>query len=368
MKMMKRLIAAVLVAVMTLTFTACHKKGEIAVSAKNFDFTSAYYMCALINADSEAKSKVQENLTEEEASAEKIDYYSKEIDGKKYETWVKDQALANIKEIAAYKILCKENKVELDDEMASNAEMYASYYWSSYGYAAYYEPNGVSQATYAQYMKDSYYAEAYFNHIYGKEGTKAISAADVKKEIYDSFIIADILEATYTSEMTDDQKTDLKKKLDGYVSALKNGKKTFEEVYNEYNNIEETKEEEDHEGHDHEEEPAPKDSLAQVLGDEDSAYAFDYYDEVKKMKTGAIKLIKLNDDAGYMLVVKKDIKADKYYLDSLDSSARHQIADEDFEAEIKKYVETFELEVNKYAIGQFKVKKIKEPDYSNMYQ
>ena len=362
MKIMKRLIAAVLAAFMTLTFTACHKKGEIAVSAKDFDFTSAYYMCALINADSEAKSKVQENLTEEEASAESINYYSKEIDGKKYETWVKDQALANLKEIAAYKILCKENKVELDDEMVSNAEMYASYYWSSYGYSAYYEPNGVGQETYTQYMKDTYYAEAYFNYVYGEEGTKAISAADVKKEIYNSFIIADILEATYTSEMTDEEKTELKEKLDGYVSALKNGKKTFEEVYNEYNNIEETEEEDESES-----DSAPKDSLAQVLGDEDSAYAFDYYDEVKKMKTDAVKLITLDDDSGYMLVVKKDIKADKYYLDSLDSSARHQIADEDFEAEIKKYTETFELEVNKYAINQFKVKKIKEPDYSDMY-
>lgn len=57
MKNIKRIIAAVLVSVMALGFTACHKKDETAVTVGKVNFTSAYYMCALINADSEASQR-----------------------------------------------------------------------------------------------------------------------------------------------------------------------------------------------------------------------------------------------------------------------------------------------------------------------
>ncbi len=364
MKNVKRAIAAILMVIMALSVTACHKKNEIAVSVKDVEFTSAYYMCALINADSEAKSKVQENLTEEEQKAQEIDYYSKKIEDKDYETWVKDQALDSLKKIAAYKLLCKDNKVELTDEMKTEAETYSGYYWSSYGYAYYYEPNGVSQETYKKYMTDSYYAEAYFLHLYGKDGEKEVPAKDLKKEIHSNYIIADIIEAS-TAEMKDAEKKDLKKKLDGYVDALNDGTKTFKDVYNDYNNV---KEEDKKEEHDHDEDEAahPKDEYAQILGGEDTVYAHDKYETIKKMKTGKVKLIELDNDSGYMLVVKQDITKDDYYLEALDNTARHTLADEEYEKIIDEYKNKLELDVNKYAVNQFKVKKIVEPDYSGM--
>ena len=359
----KRIFAALLCLAISLSFAGCHKKDEIAVSTGDVEFTSAYYMAALLDADSQAKSKVQSELTEEEQKSENIDYYSKKIDGKKYETWVKDTAIANLKEIAAYKLLCAENKIELDDEKKTEAESYAGYYWSNYGYSMYYEPNGVSQATYTKYMTDTYYSSLYFDHLYAKDGEKEIPAKDVKSEIYNQFIIA-----TYESEATDNDKAALKKKLQGYVKALEDGSKTFEEVYKEYNNVKDEEEEKhDHEEDTKEETKEPKDSYAQVLGGEDTVYANDHYETVKKMKTGAVKLIELEDKTGFVLVVKQNIKADDYYLDSLDSVARHILKDEEFEKAIDEYVKTFELEINKYAVNQFKVKKIVEPDYNSMY-
>ena len=119
MKNVKRIIAAMLLVVIAFTCTACHKKGEIAVTAKDLEFTSAYYMCALVNAYSTAQNEVYNTLTEEEKSATEIDYFSKKIDDKSFETWVKDEALNHIKEIAAYKLLCKENDVTIpEDELA----------------------------------------------------------------------------------------------------------------------------------------------------------------------------------------------------------------------------------------------------------
>ena len=79
------------------------------------------------------------------------------------------------------------------------------------------------------------------------------------------------------------------------------------------------------------------------------------------MATGEVKLIELDDNAGLVLAVKQDITADSYYLDTLDMTTRHLIADEEFEKDIKDYAAKMEYDINNYAVKQFKVKKIKEP-------
>lgn len=357
MKNIKRMFAAALVLVMALTAAACHQKDEVAVKIGDVEFSSAYYMCALINADSEAKSKVQEELSEDE-STEDVDYYSKKIDDKDFVTWVEDTAMDSLKEIAAYKTLCKENNLEIPEEDLQNAETYASYYWSSYGYSAYFEPNGVGESTYTQYMKDSYYASVYFEHLYGKGGEKEIDAETVKTKMYDNFVIADILNVSFSSK-TDDEITALKDQINGYAEDLKNGKKTFEEVYKDYNGA--TDETEDTAESD---EPRPKDKYASILGAEDTVYASDQYETVKAMATGEVKVIELDDNAGLVLAVKQDITADSNYLDTLDMTVRHLIADEEYEKDIKDYAAKMDCEVNNYAVKQFKVKKIVEPSAS----
>ena len=389
MKTIKRIAALVLVAAMVLSLAACHKKNEIAVTVGDIEFTSAYYMCALIGADSEAKSLVYESLSDEEKSGyETPDYYSKKVEDKDFVTWVEEKAMSELEKIAAYKTLSKENKLELDDEIKTQTETYAEYYWSSYGYSAYYEPNGVSYETYKTFMMDSNYAELYFEHIYGEEGTKAISKEDIKNKIYEKFVIADVLEATYESEATDDDKAALKTKINDYATALKEGKMTFEQVYNDYNGVEEeeetSEEEHDHEHEDEttsstestssedattseteeEEEPTPIDQYASVFGAEGTeGYESDYYDDVKDLAVGEVKVIELEDGTGLALLVKQDIKADEYYLTALDSTVRHMLKDDEFDKDIAEYIKKMEKNVSKYAIGQFKVKEIIEPSY-----
>ena len=357
MKNIKRVFALALVLVMALAVTACHQKDEVAVKIGDVEFSSAYYMCALINADSEAKSKVEEGLSEDESS-EDIDYYSKKIDDKDFVTWVEDTAMDYLKEIAAYKTLCKENDIEISEEDAANTEAYASYYWSSYGYSAYFEPNGVGESTYTQYMKDTYYASLYFEHLYGEGGEKEIDTDTVKTKMYDNFVIADILNVSFSSK-TDDEITALKEKINGYADDLKNGKKTFEEVYKDYNGTTDEAEEEAET-----DEPQPKDKYASILGSEDTYYTSDQYEEVKAMAVGEVKVIELDDNAGLVLAVKQDISADSYYLDTLDITVRHLIADEEYEKDIKEYAAKMDCKVNNYAVKQFNVKKIVEPSAS----
>ena len=207
-------------------------------------------------------------------------------------------------------------------------------------------------------MLDSYYSSVYFEHLYSKGGTKEIAADEVKTKLYDNFVIADLLQGSFSGK-TDDEKTKIKNKFNTYLEDLKSGKKTFEAVYKEENGSN------DDTSSTSTDKKQPKDKYASILGAKDTSYESDQYDTVKAMATGEVKLIELADNAGLILAVKQDIKADDYYIDALDLASRHIIADDDFDKEITDYANKMDCKVNDYAVKQFKVKKIKEPSTSS---
>ncbi len=358
MNSFKKILALSLCLVMGITLTGClHKKNEIAVTVGDVEFTSAYYMCALINANSEGQQRVNEELDEDE-STDEIDYYSKKIDKKSFTQWVEDKAVETLEKIAAYKLLCKENKLELTDEEISEAETYAEYYWSSYGYSNYYEPNGVSQETYTAFMTDNYYSETYFNYVYGKDGTKELSADKVNDEINKNYILADIVTVSYEDEATDEDKAELLTTLEAYGDKIKKGTTTFNSVYEIYNTDAASQDVPTTE--DGETEAVYK--YATVLGAEDTYYESELYDTVKEYELDVPYASVTSDETGVQLIIKRDILKDAYFLEVLDSAARHSIADEDMEDEIEEYLKKQTTKVSKYATGQFKVKNIIIPE------
>lgn len=356
MNTLKRILSAVLcLALMSLCLTGCHKKGEIAVVIGDVEFSSGYYACSLVFADTQARSKVEEGLSEEEAK-EEIDYYKQKVEDTDYVEWVENTALETLKKLAAVKALCKQDGFELDAETVSTAKSNADYLWKTAGYSALLEANGVSAETFNQYMIDSYLTSEYFEHIYGKGGEKEIAADKLLEQMQNNYALVNIIEVS-TSSLEDDAKTEKQNQLNSYETALKSGAKTFEEVYLEYNGIsaDEHTHEEAEEG-----ETQPLDPHATVIGGEDTDYSSDYYEDAKAMAAGEIKVITKDDSIA--LVVKKDIVADPYYLENLDIALRNDIAGDDFEDDIKGYGEKLKCDINKSATGQFKVKKLVYPE------
>lgn len=361
---LKKVCAALLALLVLGTVCACHKKGEVAVTSGDEKFTSAEYLYYLVNANSEAMQKVQDNLTDEEKLNEDYDIYSKEIDGKSYEDWVKDTAMANLKKTAAFIVLCKENGVEPEKEDVEQIEQSVEIFWENEYYESskkLLEDNGIYKETYLKCLKDALYEPAYFNFLYGEGGQKAVSEEELKKALEENFFLADRLDVTFQDE-TDEQKTEIKTKLDGYVTSLQNGSMTFEQVYHDYNGEEEHEEAEDSD------ELKPLDSHAELIPSEEAnkklenySFTTDGYDTLKEMKNGEVKLIEKEDGAGYMLLVKKDILADEYYIKDKDASGviRHFLKDEEFEKDIDDYVDKMDFDINKYAVDRFKVKKLK---------
>lgn len=360
MKQVKRMLAVLLAVLLTFAVVGCHPKNEIAVTIKGEEFTSAYYMCALIYADMEGRQMVDAELAEKEKDkadsekTEEVDYTKQKIEGKKFSKWVKARALENLKSITAYKVKCKDAKITIPEEELATTQTYAEYYWSSYGYAQMFEPNGVGKATFTTYMTDAIYAELYFEHLYGKGGEKEIAADKVESTMLEKLLLVEMIDVTFQEE-TDEQKKEIKTKLDGYVADLQKGTKTFEQVYHDYN------------GGEHTEEPVeegqtkPVNTHASVLGAEGTGFESEHYETAKAMKDGEIKLIEKENAAGYTLLVKRELSADKYYHEQLDMSVRHIIADEEYTADMEKFAKDLKVETNKSAVNLFKVEKIVYP-------
>ncbi len=365
MKFIKKLVAVLLVAVMVFSICGCHKKNEIAVTIGDYEYTSAYYLCALINAYQDGQAEVYQTLTEEEQTTE-VDYFSKKIGDKTFTDWVKDRAIEILKTVSYYKSACKNAKVEIDKDTKTASEYYASMIWQSYSNI--FESNGVSQATFTKFFVDGApsqltdyalyytvgigtpndYEELYFQHLYGKDGDKEISSKKVKKELYNNYLIADVLEVTFTEEQKDSERKEIKAQFEKYEKNLKNGKTTFEKVYKDYNKITD-------------DENLPKsdakDPYASILD-----ISSHNYTDIKKMKTNQVKLFYDEEEGHLQLVVKKDIESDKYYLETLDNSLRHSLKDEEFQEDSKKEIEKLKVNVNDFAVDRFKVKNIKIPE------
>lgn len=362
MNNLKRFFALVLCLALMLTcFAGCHKKGEIAVKIGDVEFTSGYYACAFVLADTEARSKVEEGLSEDELKGE-IKYWKHKIDKTDYAEWVQKTAIDTLTEIAAYKTLCKEKNIELDSETAALAKSEAEYRWDSYGFSALMEPNGVAKDTFIQYIVDGFLADEYFEFLYGKGGEKEVAADKLSKQLTDNYVLVNQLEVSF-SGLTDEQKTEKKNQLAGFEASLKDGSKTFEQIYLEYNNqtAEDHKHEEPKEG-----ELAPLDAHAIVLGAKETYYESEHYDTAKAMAVGEVKVVTLEEDAGLVLLVKKDISADTYYLEeeNYDSMLRHDIVGEEFEKDIEKFAKDLKSDINNSSIKQFKVKNITYPQAS----
>lgn len=366
MKIIKKIAAVLLVAVMVLSICGCHKKDEIAVTIGDHEFTSAYYMCALINAYQDGQSEVYETLSEEEQQSTDIDYFSKKIDNKSFNDWVKDRAIEILKTVSYYKSACEKNKIEIDADTKTASEYYASTIWQSY--SALFEENGVSQATFTKFFVEGApsqmtdyalyymfgmgtpndYEELYFQHLYGKKGDKEIATKTVKKELYNNYIIADVLDVTFTEEQKDSERNKIKKQFEEYEKDLRSGKTTFAKVYKEYNNI--TKEEDLPKSE-------AKDPYASILD-----ITSHNYTDIKKMDTDEVKLFYDKEEGHLSLVVKKDIKSDSYYLKTLDNTLRHSLKDEEYTKDSEKEIKKLEVKINDFAVNRFKVKNIKIPE------
>ncbi len=379
MKILTKAFALLLAGVMIFSFAACHEKDEIAVTVKNGEqteeFTSAFYLYALMTADNEAYEKASAQLTdsgvkEEDITEKKL--YAQKLDGKSYVDWTHARAKEIVAEMAAYKIKCDQNKLTLDKDTVANLETQVQQYWTGYGYQSVYETNGVSYETFKKAMTYPAYSTRYFDFIYGEGGEKEVPEKDILTAMEKNFEIANVISVDL-SELKDDEVKKNREKLDGYVKKLKKGT-PFSEIYNDYYNIKEdattssgassssssapsSSADATSSEVEKEEKLEPKDLYATLLGSKDTeSYANDNFDTVKAMKKGEIKIVEDKEKKTLTLLVRGDIMADEYWTTNLNSVTLDILKGDEFKAEMDKVIEKLDVKVSKDAISAFDVK------------
>lgn len=352
-KILKRALALVVCAGFCFGLAACHPKNEVALNIGGVQFTSAYYSCALVHADSEARNRVDSASTTE---GKTTDYFSQTIEGTDYSTWVKNRALQLCKDIATYSLKCSEAQINAETYL-SEAQSNAEFLWNYYGYSLIMPENGVSLETFKAYYRDQGYQHAYFDSIYGENGSNPIAAQDVEKGVTENYAVADML--TFSdADATEDEFNEEVKKFEAFAERIKKGEK-FAKIYSEYYSTEYTEDKES---------DIMDYSLATVAGDTDTNYANEAYAYLKDMKNGEVKVVKKEAGEGtpasLYLLLKGDIMAEEnVYLDGLKTAVRQDLKGEEFLAGVAEFAASLQLEENTFATKQFKVKNIYYPSY-----
>lgn len=364
MKAIKKLFALVLVLALALSCAACHPKDEIALTIGDDNILSAFYLCALIQADGEGQEKVTKQIELAGGSTADVNYGKQKIDDVAYYTWVKNRAI----EICEQFVAIKDKLIELDMPVTADDEstinMYAEYMWTSYGYGAMYEPNGVSYETFKAYYRYTYISNKYFNSLYAADGTQPVPESELKELLSGNFQIANVIEASLTKEdgeeMTMDEIKDLRSKFDALKTRIEGGE-SFITVYEDYNKVADADKYANKSAED--KENGPKEPYAQIYGnDKTGNFASDNFNILKEMTVGQVKVIEAEDTSSIALVVKLDPLGDEYYMNYLNAQLLSLARQDAYEAHLDDLIKDFVTEEHSYALSNLKAKKLKYPE------
>lgn len=393
MSLFRRLAAAFAAAALLMVFAAsCHEKDEIALKIGDIEIKGAMYQAYLIQADSEARNKLSSDSSSSSSTSSKITNYSKEtVEGKSFNTWVKDRAMELCKNHAIVETLFKKYDLKLTDDEIDYINYYIQQYYA-YGYLSIFTDNGVSLATYAEMMKISYKSAAIFKYYYDKDGTKAVSEKDKKEALEKLYVLANTIEVSLTktdssgssTTMTTEEQDKTKTLLEGYAQRIKKGT-AFSVIKEEYDKkvAEENKTSSgatssqatssqassqaasgssatSATSSEAEKAPEPLDKNATAYGSSEASSPSDYFEKLKEMKVGDVSVIKFDD--AFVLAVRKDILADPYYLTTYNDEVLSFLKGDEYEKELKDEANKLPVEEHSFVTNYYTPKKIKYPE------
>ncbi len=417
MKIFKKAVVLLLCVAFIFTLAACHGKDEVAITSGKYEITSAMYSYYLTVADSEARNKVSESADTE---AKDFSFLDQSIDGVKYEKYVKDLALEKCHRHVALQKICDELGVKLDDETTKNIKDNAAAMWAGNTYylgeSQIFQGNGVYYATYEKAMlNQSLYSEL-FESKYGKDGTEAVSAESIAAALTENYAAVYSLSIDYSGDEKPDT-AKLKEELKTYQARLDKGE-DFAKVKADFDAAQKAKTESGSSSttssstsstttssaassaassatssaassttssttsstassttssaassttssKDNEEKDAPKDANIKIFtSNEDTnvysgvATYFERFSNIKNLKEGKTEIIDDGTNKVMYLVVKKNISADKYYLENLTDEILYLLKEDEYEKYLDDYTKKLTFDVSSFAIDRFKVKNI----------
>lgn len=400
--------AAGIIAISTVcALCGCNDNGYI-MTVEGMDIRNGIYISFVQSALGDAEEKLSEIQNEEssEESSENTeqseskentestgstesseDVFSKEVEGKSYSDWVKDDALRAAKRFVVIFKTCEENGIELgDDEIQGindevNNEWDASNDYARYIYGVntlgeFYEAQGIGKDSMKEISKANLLNNKLFDYYYGLGGEKEVPDEEFDAYVEENYSACRIINLPFTDYKgetleSDADKDAIRAKAKEYADRVNNGEQMIDIKYdvdleNAQNSAhakaEEDYDEENSEGlskEDYinkavEEATAVKsesdDTLDEVVSNSSTRYSADMIDLILNAESSN-KAFVFDGDSGCYIIVKHSILTLENWEESNYDSVIHEMKNDEFnEMMEEKYVD-FTVNSNDYLVN-----------------
>lgn len=229
---LKKAFAALLAAALCLSFAGCYSENKTWAARKG-DTTLPIggYIYYLNNAYSEAMEKVP--------SGEEV--IKSTIEEKDAETWIRERAENYLKAFYYVNDKFEELGLELTEEDNASIDSNTESFWSFYKSGL--ESIGIAKDSFqTAFTLHNTKLQKLMYAMYGKDGELELSEDDLKAYVTENYYNYQYFSAPLSTtddegesqDLTDEEKTDLKAKLEAYVESVNKGDMTLEEAATDY--------------------------------------------------------------------------------------------------------------------------------------
>ncbi len=229
---LKKILCAVLAVALCAGLTGCYDEDKTWASKKD-DLTLPIggYLYFLSNAYYEAAGKLSSDT----------EVLKGTIDGKDAEDWIRDRALNSVKSYYYIDSKFQELGLSLSEEEEATLESNTASMWS-YSSASM-ERLGIAKESF--HLAASVYPFKYqkvFLAMYGADGEKAVPDEELKSYFTENYSYLESFSAPLTktgdddstTDLTDDEKAELKTKLEEYVEKINKGDLSVSDAASDY--------------------------------------------------------------------------------------------------------------------------------------
>ncbi len=225
MKLMKRIIAVVLVACTAISLTAC-QDTTWAYNYEGKQVSSGLYLANLMTAYAQAR-------THEDIKEDVKDIFKQTLDDKPAKQWIIDEAKEQCDRYIAIENKFDELKLSLTDKDMDVIEQSTKSGWDNL--SAMYEKNGIGENTYKLMMTNGRKQQLIFNKYYDIGGLEEVKNENLLVHFKENFASVNIAQIPLKTgdNLTDADKAknkELEAKAQEWVKLINAGTKTMNEI------------------------------------------------------------------------------------------------------------------------------------------
>lgn len=348
MSKLKKVIAAVMAAMMIFTMTACKdttwsvKNGETTIPVGVYIY---YQNEAISNATQKVPSDSQ-------------DMFKETIEEKDAVTWINDETKRLMNEHVVIVNKFDEMGLTFSEEEIKQIDVTLNNSWDSY--QDYYESMGISKSSAKIAIESMYKYNKVFNAIYGEGGTQEVKESEVKNYLDDNYArvkyIAIQLKDGEGNLFKSAQKAEAKKMAEDYISRSED--ESFNNLIDEYTDF--------YNGEINK--ATDKDNSSEVVSSKSTEESDYNYETILTKNTespskevvekafsmkASNKPVLIEEDEVYYILQKLDIKERNDLVEDQKESIINEMKQQEFKDSIKEWGKALNLEYNEDAVKKY---------------